>query len=33
MTRGQNVKATLTAVTEGDAVAGIVYVTDAAGRR
>lgn len=28
-TRGQNVKATLTAVTEGDAVAGIVYVTDA----
>jgi len=30
-TRGQNVKATLTAVTEGDAVAGIVYVTDADG--
>lgn len=30
VTRGQNVKATLTAVTEGDAVAGIVYVTDAA---
>ena len=29
MTRGQNVKAALTAVTEGDAVAGIVYVTDA----
>lgn len=29
ITRGQNVKATLTAVTEGDAVAGIVYVTDA----
>jgi len=31
VTRGQNVKATLTAVTEGDAVAGIVYVTDALG--
>lgn len=30
VTRGQNVKATLTAVTEGDAMAGIVYVTDAA---
>lgn len=30
VTRGQNVRATLTAVTEGDAVAGIVYVTDAA---
>lgn len=30
VTRGQNVKATLTAVSEGDAVAGIVYVTDAA---
>lgn len=30
VTRGQNVKATLTAVTEGDAVAAIVYVTDAA---
>lgn len=30
VTRGQNVGATLTAVTEGDAVAGIVYVTDAA---
>ncbi len=30
VTRGQNVKTTLTAVTEGDAVAGIVYVTDAA---
>ncbi len=29
VTRGQNVKATLTAVTDGDAVAGIVYVTDA----
>lgn len=29
VTRGQNVKATLTAVAEGDAVAGIVYVTDA----
>jgi len=29
VTRGQNVKATLAAVTEGDAVAGIVYVTDA----
>lgn len=29
VTRGQNVKATLTAVTESDAVAGIVYVTDA----
>ena len=29
VTRGQNVKATSTAVTEGDAVAGIVYVTDA----
>ena len=29
MTVGQNVKATLTAVSEGDAVAGIVYVTDA----
>lgn len=31
VTRGQNVGATLTAVTEGDAVAGIVYVTDAEG--
>lgn len=30
VTRGQNVRATLTAVTEGDAVAAIVYVTDAA---
>ena len=30
VTRGQNVKATLTAVSEGDAVAGIVYATDAA---
>jgi len=29
ITRGQNAKATLAAVTEGDAVAGIVYVTDA----
>jgi molybdate transport system substrate-binding protein len=29
VTRGQDVKATLAAVTEGDAVAGIVYVTDA----
>lgn len=29
VTRGQNVAATLTAVAEGDAVAGIVYVTDA----
>lgn len=29
ITRGQNVKATLTAVTQGDAVAGIVYATDA----
>ncbi|WP_426570870.1 molybdate ABC transporter substrate-binding protein [Aquihabitans sp. McL0605] len=29
ITRGQNAKATLTAVSEGDAVAGIVYVTDA----
>jgi len=28
VTLGQNVKATLTAVTEGDAVAGIVYLTD-----
>lgn len=31
VTRGQNVAATLTAVAEGDAVAGIVYVTDATG--
>lgn len=30
VTRGQDVRATLAAVTEGDAVAGIVYVTDAA---
>ena len=30
VTRGQDVRATLTAVTEGDAVAAIVYVTDAA---
>lgn len=29
ITRGQNVKSTLTAVTEGDAAAAIVYVTDA----
>lgn len=29
ITRGQNAKATLTAVSEGDAVAGIVYATDA----
>ena len=29
VTRGQNAKATLAAVAEGDAVAGIVYVTDA----
>ncbi|HKY14272.1 MAG TPA: molybdate ABC transporter substrate-binding protein [Microthrixaceae bacterium] len=29
ITRGTDVKATLTSVTEGDAVAGIVYVTDA----
>lgn len=29
VTRGQNVKATLAALTEGDAVAAIVYVTDA----
>jgi molybdate transport system substrate-binding protein len=29
VTRGQNAKAALTAVSEGDAVAGIVYVTDA----
>lgn len=29
VTRGQNVGATLTAVADGDAVAGIVYVTDA----
>lgn len=31
VTRGQNAGATLTAVAEGDAVAGIVYVTDALG--
>jgi molybdate transport system substrate-binding protein len=30
VTRAQNVKATLTAVAQGDAVAGIVYATDAA---
>ena len=29
VTRGENAKATLAAVTDGDAVAGIVYVTDA----
>ena len=29
VTRGQNANATLTAVSEGDAVAGVVYVTDA----
>lgn len=29
VTRGQNVKATLGAVADGDAVAGLVYVTDA----
>ncbi|UDY36553.1 molybdate ABC transporter substrate-binding protein [Dermatobacter hominis] len=29
ITRGQDVRATLTAVTQGDASAGIVYVTDA----
>lgn len=29
VTRGQNATATLTAVTEGDAVAGIVYASDA----
>lgn len=29
ITRGQNAKATLAAVSEGDAVAGIVYLTDA----
>lgn len=31
ITRGQNVKATLAAVAEGDADAGIVYVTDITG--
>jgi molybdate transport system substrate-binding protein len=31
VTRGQNVKATLTAVADGDADAGIVYVTDVTG--
>jgi molybdate transport system substrate-binding protein len=31
ITRGQNVKATLTAVSDGDADAGIVYVTDVSG--
>lgn len=30
VTRGQDVRSTLAAVSEGDAVAGIVYVTDAA---
>lgn len=29
ITRGQNAKTTISAVSEGDAVAGIVYVTDA----
>ncbi|HNJ70712.1 MAG TPA: substrate-binding domain-containing protein, partial [Microthrixaceae bacterium] len=29
ITRGTDVRSTLTAVTDGDAVAGIVYVTDA----
>jgi molybdate transport system substrate-binding protein len=29
VTRGENARGTLTAVSEGDAVAGIVYVTDA----
>lgn len=29
ISRGQNAKATLTAVAEGDAIAGIVYATDA----
>ena len=33
VTRGQNAKATLTAVSEGDAVAGIVYATDARAAR
>lgn len=31
VTRGQNVKATLSAVSDGDADAGIVYVTDVSG--
>lgn len=31
VTRGQNAAATLTAVTEGDAVAAVVYATDAIG--
>jgi molybdate transport system substrate-binding protein len=31
ITRGQNVKAALTAVSDGDAEAGIVYVTDVTG--
>jgi molybdate transport system substrate-binding protein len=33
VTRGQNATATATAVSEGDAVAGIVYVTDAEASR
>jgi molybdate transport system substrate-binding protein len=33
ITRGQNVRATFTAVAEGDADAGLVYVTDIAGER
>jgi molybdate transport system substrate-binding protein len=33
ITRGQNVKATFAAVAEGDADAGIVYVTDVTGDR
>jgi molybdate transport system substrate-binding protein len=33
ITRGQNAKATFTAVSEGDADAGIVYVTDITGGR